>query len=124
MLSAVGFEKFRPILPSRGATFANAGRKMVVHTLRDIELCIFGKSIGLLAQPDFVLSEGLSMRGCSILLMWRAVSDVTVEDNKCGATFRFSKDVERMFDPVDVIGIADSQHIPSIRNEPCLNIFG
>jgi hypothetical protein len=49
---------------------------------------------------------------------------MTVENNECGAAFRLPKDLERLFDAIDVVRIADSQDIPSIRDESRLNVFG
>ena len=49
---------------------------------------------------------------------------MTVENNECGAAFRLPEDPERLFDTIDVVRIADSQDIPSVRNESCLNVFG
>jgi hypothetical protein len=60
----------------------------------------------------------------SVLLVRRTVSDMTVENNECGAAFRLPKDLERLFDAINVVGIANSQDIPSISNESCLNVFG
>ena len=49
---------------------------------------------------------------------------MAIENNECGAAFRLPKDLERLFDAIDVVRIADSQDIPSIRNESCLNVLG
>src|SRR5215471_10164162 len=52
------------------------------------------------------------------------VADMAVENNECGAAVRFPKDRERFFDAANVVGIADAQNIPSIRDETCLDVFG
>src|ERR1700739_4648489 len=64
------------------------------------------------------------MRGGSVLLMRGTVSDMTVENNECGAAFRPSKHLEGLLDAIDVVRISDSQDIPSIRNESRLDVFG
>src|SRR5215469_923181 len=49
---------------------------------------------------------------------------MAVENNEGGAAVRFPKDLECFFDATNVVRIADSQDIPSIRDETCLNVFG
>src|ERR1019366_2367541 len=53
-----------------------------------------------------------------ILLMWRAVTDMTVENDE-GRTFPgLVKNVQRMLDPVNVIRVADAQDVPAVTQEP------
>jgi hypothetical protein len=43
---------------------------------------------------------------------------VTVQNDKGGTFLGFSEDVQSVLDALDVVGIADAQDVPSIRQEP------
>ena len=58
------------------------------------------------------------MRRGGILLMRRAVADVAVQDDEGRAILGLVKDVERVLDPVDVVGIAHPQRVPPVTQEP------
>src|SRR4029077_10812774 len=124
ILSAVRLKKLHPLLSGFGATFADSGSKVVVHAVGDKKLCIFRKSVGPLAEPNFIFAQRFAVSGCCVLLVRRTVSDMTVEDDECGAAFRFAKDLEHLLNAIDVVGIANSQDVPSIRNESCVDVFG
>jgi len=49
---------------------------------------------------------------------------MTVKNDERGAALRLAKDLERVFDAIRVVRIADSQDIPSVRDESRLNVFG
>src|SRR6266567_6081801 len=64
------------------------------------------------------------MSGGRVLLVWRAISDMTVQHDECGPVSCFSESVEGLFDAIDIVGIADSQHVPAVREEASSNILG
>ena len=64
------------------------------------------------------------MRRGGILQIWRTIADMAVEDDESGSILRFRKDSEGMLDPIDVIGIANSQNIPTVAQEPSSDVLG
>ena len=48
------------------------------------------------------------MRGGGSLLVWGAVADMAVQNNKGGAALRLPEDLEGMLNALDVVGIADA----------------
>src|SRR6516164_8758511 len=61
-------------------------------------------------------------RSC-ILPVRRAVSDVTVEHNKCRPALGLPENIEGVLDAFDIISICDPQNVPSISQEPGRNIL-
>src|SRR5215475_15799826 len=49
---------------------------------------------------------------------------MTVENNECGAAFGLSRDLEGLFNAINVIRITDAQHVPTIGEEPTCNVLG
>ncbi len=61
--------------------------------------------------------------GC-ILFFRGTVTDVAVEHEERGASFRFVEDSEGMLDALDVIGVADAQNVPAVSEESRSDVFG
>ncbi len=59
-----------------------------------------------------------------ILFMRRAISDMAIEYYERWPALSLSKDIQCVLDAIDVIGVADAQHVPSIGQEPGGNILG
>ena len=59
-----------------------------------------------------------------VLFVRRTVTDVAVEHNERRPAFRLAEYRERVFDAVNVVGIADPQDIPTIREKSRGDIFG
>src|SRR5262249_49730488 len=74
-------------------------------------------SIIALREPNFLLAQRLAMRFGSILLMRRAVADVTVQYDEGWATLRLAKNGQRVLDPADVIGVAHAQNVPTVTQK-------
>src|SRR6516225_8390790 len=54
------------------------------------------------------------MGGSAVLLMWRTIADVAIENDESRAVFLMPEDVKSVLDPIDVIGVANPENIPSI----------
>src|SRR5262249_54892918 len=102
----------------------NAGCEVLVHARGHEELGVFRPSIELLDQLDLFLAERLAVRSGRVLPMRGAITDVAVEDDEGGTIGRLSEDVERVLDPVDVVGVADPQHVPPVCEESRLDVLG
>jgi hypothetical protein len=52
-----------------------------------------------------------------VLLVWRAVTDVTVQNDERRPAFGLAEHLESALNSVHVIGIADAQHVPATGKE-------
>src|SRR5215469_2253609 len=57
------------------------------------------------------------MSGSSVLLVWRAVADVAVENNERRPSLCLAENVQGLLDPVEIVCIADAQDIPSVSDK-------
>ena len=55
--------------------------------------------------------------------MRRAVPDVTIQNDKGGAACLLFEYVQGVLDTLDVVGVANSQNIPAIGQEPCCHVL-
>src|SRR5215472_2828096 len=53
-----------------------------------------------------------------------AVADVTVKNNEGWAMLGLAKDSQCLFDPVDVIGVADAQYVPAVAQKSGRDVLG
>jgi hypothetical protein len=49
---------------------------------------------------------------------------VAVQNDECGPIFRFAKDVERLLDALEVVGVADAQDVPAVSQKSRLDVLG
>src|SRR4030095_8278834 len=49
--------------------------------------------------------------------------DVGIQNNERGTPLRLPESVESVFDATQVVGVADPQHVPTIRQESCHDVF-
>ena len=55
--------------------------------------------------------EGFAVGCGGIDLVWRAGADVTIENDERRPVFRLAEDRERLLDALEIVGIADPQHM-------------
>ena len=79
------------------------------------ELGILRPAIGALGEPDLLLAQRLAMGRGGVDLVGRAVADVAVEDDQGRPALGLAEDRERILDALEVVGIADPQHVPVDR---------
>ena len=97
---------------------------MFVDAVRHEKLRVLGPTVAALGEADLFVSEWLAMgRGC-VLLVRRAVADVTVQNDEGGAVLGLAENVEGVLDALDVVGVADAQDVPSVSQESGLNVLG
>ena len=63
------------------------------------------------------------MSGGRVLLVWRAIPNVTVQNNERRTALRLSECVQRLLDPTDIVGIADSENVPSVCKESARDVL-
>jgi hypothetical protein len=61
--------------------------------------------------------------GSGVLSIRGAVAYVAIENDERGAIFGLVKDVEGVLDALDVIGVADAQHIPAVSQKSRLDVL-
>ena len=94
------------------------------HPVGHEELGILRPAIGALGEPDLVLAQRLAMGGGGIDLVRRAVADVAVEDDQRRPALGLAEDRERILDALEIVGVADPQHVPAIGEEARRDILG
>src|SRR5262249_25805998 len=77
-----------------------------------------GASVIALRKANSPLAKRLAVRLGSILLVRRAVADVTVQNDERWATLGLAKNGQRVLDPADVIGVAHAQNVPTVGQKP------
>src|SRR4051794_24844801 len=71
-----------PFGPEPVPALPDAAREMLVNAVRDQELRVLGPSIGTLGLAHLVLPQRLAVRLGRVLLVWRAPTDVAVDDDQ------------------------------------------
>src|SRR5215472_2698952 len=96
---------------------------MFVHPVRNEKLFILGPAVAPFRELDFFIAERLTMSRGRVLLVRRAITDMTIKHNECRSALRLLEDVERLLDPLTIVGVSDSQHVPSVSEEASCNIL-
>ncbi len=124
MLGSVCVEQVRPSAACLRAVRPDTGREMLADAVGDEELCILGPPIAALGEADLLLTERFAMGGGSILLVRRAVADMAIQNDKGRAALRLMEYPESVLDQIDIVGVADPQHVPPVTQEPRRNVLG
>ena len=104
-------------MPKIAAALANARIKVFAHSVRHEKLGILRPAIAALGQTDLFDSERLAMGGAGIVLMRSAIADMAIDDDQRGYVVRPAECLDRLRDPLRVIGVADPLHVPAIGKE-------
>ena len=124
ILGAIRCEKFRPVLLGLRAALTDAGSKVVVDAVGHEKLRVFRPTVITLGEFDFFLAEGFAVGFGGVLFVRRTVSDVAVEHNERRPALGPAEYREGVIDALNVVGVADPQHIPTVREESGGDIFG
>jgi len=87
------------------------------------ELGVLGPAIGALVSRTSSSPSG-SPWAAAVSICGRAIADVAVEDDQGSAGPGLPKDRKRVLDPLEIVGIADPQHVPAVSLEARRDIFG
>src|SRR4029077_11509915 len=88
------------------------------------ELGVLGPSVIALGETHLLLAQRLAVRGGGVLLVRWAVTDMGVQDEEFWATLGLVKDIQRLLDALDVIGIAYAQNVPPVAEEAGGDVLG
>src|SRR4030095_6205895 len=116
-------EQAPPPPPRLCAASPDPGRKMLPNPLGNEELCVLWPVVGPFVKADFFFAERLAVGGGGGLAVRRTVADMAVQDDEGRTALGFLKYAESALNHVDVIGVADPQHVPSVTQEPGGNVL-
>ena len=122
-LAVVGKQRF-PVAPRLAAALADAVGEVLHDSVGHQELGILRPVIGALDELHLVFAQGLAMGRGGIDLVRRAIADVAVENDQRRPAFGLAEDRERILDALEIVGIADPQHIPMIGEEARGDVLG
>src|SRR5262249_28109890 len=122
-LGSIRSKEFCPFLPRLRTARSDTSGKVFVDAIRNKKLRIFRPAIGALTQADFIVSKGLAMCRGSVLLVRRTVTYMAVQNDERRAVFRFSKSLESMINPLEVVGVAYTQNVPVVGQKSRLHIL-
>ncbi len=117
VLRAVGLEALHPGLPEGAAPSADAGGEMRPHTVGNQKSGVLRPPVEVLRGAYLVFAQGSAMRRRRPLLGGCAVGDVAVDDDQGGAIGRRLERPERPLQHVEIVGVADPGHVPTVRYE-------
>src|SRR5260370_11582594 len=96
------------------ASHADTSGEVFENAVRHQEIRVLGPTIGAFSEFDFFNTERLAMRRGRIVAVWRAISDMAVEYHQRRSAFRIAKRCQGLFNPRNVVGLSDMNHIPAI----------
>jgi hypothetical protein len=117
VFNSVGCEKICQLAMGFRAACTHSGSRVLLHAIADEKLSVLRPSIAALRQPDLIVAERLSMGFRGVLLMWRTVADVAVQDEEGGAALRLAKHLQGVFDAINIVSVADPQNAPTVTQE-------
>src|SRR5215472_8969321 len=97
--------------------------KVIIYALGNQELSIFRPTVKTLDETDLFVAQRLAMSSGRVLFVGRAVSDVAVKNDQRGPVLRLPENLESAFNPSQIIGVADSQHVPAISKKSACHIL-
>ena len=59
-----------------------------------------------------------------VLLVWRAVADMAVQDDEGRPALRLLENLQSMLDAIDVVGIAHAQDVPPVAQKAGRDVLG
>src|SRR5262249_1489181 len=122
--AAILLKEFGPLLSGLGTSCSHSRREVLVNAVGHQKLRVFGPAVGAFGAPALLLAERFAVRRRRVLLARRTVPDVAVEDDERGAPLGWPKDREGALDAVDVVGIANADHIPPVAQEARGDVLG
>ena len=81
----VVFEPCHPDVAQRLSARADARLEVFAHPVGDEKLRFFRPTVTAFGQPDFLLAQRLAVGRAGVLLVGRAVGDVTVDNDESRA---------------------------------------
>src|SRR5262245_58168156 len=121
-LGPVLLELALPRLAPRAPASPDAGREVLAHPVGHQELRVLRPAIRSLGETDLLRSQRLPVRRAGVLLVRRAVADVAVDDEERRPVVRALERRECALEHVEVVGIADADDVPAVREEAARDV--
>ena len=106
-----------PLFAQFVATFADALAEMFPHTVRHQKLSIFRPAVVAFGEADFIFAQRLAMSRARVLLVRRAVRDVSVNDDQSRAVVSLQEATICSREDLEIVRVAHSSHIPAVSDE-------
>ena len=87
---------------------------MLAHAVRHQKFGVFGPAVAAFGETDLLLAERLAMGGAGVVLVRGAVADMAVDDDQGRHLRRAPEALDRLRQPLRVVGVADLLHVPAI----------
>src|SRR5712672_4018518 len=117
-------ELLLPLFARFAAPPSNPGLEVLIYPAGNQELGVGRPTVGLLHQLDLVFAERLAVRGTGILTMRRTIADMTIDDYDRWSARRTRGIPQRVLNAIQIVGIPDTKHVPSIRQKSPGDVFG
>ena len=99
------------------AALAHPRAEVLPHAFGDQEFGVFGPAVSALGEAHFLFSQRLAVRSAGVLFVRRTVGDMAVDDDEGGPVAGALEHVQRAFQHLQIVGIADARDIPAIADE-------
>src|SRR5439155_26204069 len=106
-----------PLLAQFVPALADALAEMFAHTVRRQNLLIFRPAVLAFGEADFSFAQRLAMSRARVLLVRRAVRDVSVNDDQSQAVVSLQEATICSREHLEIVRVAHSSHIPAISDE-------
>ena len=90
---------------------------MLAHAVRHQKLGVLGPAVAALGETDLLLAERLAVGRAGVVLVRGAVADMTVDDDQGRHIVGSLEDLDRLRQPLPIVGVADALHVPAIGQE-------
>src|SRR6516164_7226782 len=114
IFTTITLELRPPGLVKLRTPLANAPVEMLAHPIRDEELCVWRPAITTLGQPDLLFAKRLPVRRARVLLVWRSVGDVAINNDQGRTVARVLESPKGALERFQVISVADACYIPAV----------
>src|SRR5262245_3520064 len=121
--TSVSLEEPCPFLAGLCAPYADPRGEVVIDAVGYEELLVLGPSVTALGKTDLLVAERLAMRFGPILFIRGAIADVAIQHDERWPALRVPKDLESVFDAINVVGVAHPQHVPPIAQKPSCDVL-
>src|SRR4029077_19758752 len=127
--------KFRKLFPVLGKLFlplfarfaappSNPGLKVLVYLAGNQELGVGRPTVRLLHKLNLLFAQRLAVRRTRVLTMRRTIADMTINNYDRWSARRARGISERVLNAIQIIGIPDTNDVPSIRQKSPGDVFG
>src|SRR6266436_3648407 len=123
-LNPVLGELFLPQFARFAAPPSNPGLEVLVYPAGNQELGVGRPAVRLLHQLNLLFAERLAVRRARVLAMRRTIADMTINDYDRWSARRARGIPERVLNAIQIVGIPDTNDVPSIRQKSPGDVFG